>query len=89
MDYSSKEICFLDVLVMIKEGLIETSVYSKPTDKHTYLHFNSFHPHHSKQSIVFSQLIRYKRLCSRQNYFMDKAIELFDFVSNGATHSSF
>lgn len=43
---------------------INTSVYSKSTDSHTYLDYHSFHPIHIKESIVFSQMLRYKRICS-------------------------
>ena len=42
----------------------ETDRYSKPTDCHQFLEFNSAHPTHIKKSIVFSQGLHIKRLCS-------------------------
>ena len=63
IECSTESIPFLDVLVRINHGNLETSVYSKPTDRHAYLHFNSFHPRHIKESIVYSQLLRYRCIC--------------------------
>ncbi|KAJ8045123.1 hypothetical protein HOLleu_08061 [Holothuria leucospilota] len=70
-DYSLKEVPFLDVLVTIEGGKTITSVYTKPTDRHTYLHFHSFHPRHTKTSVVYSQFLRYRRLCSTDNTFLE------------------
>ena len=61
---SSTSLHFLDVLVGVTETGIKTSLYRKPTDRPTYLMYCSFHPHHIKSPIVFSQLLRLKRICS-------------------------
>ena len=63
-ELSSTSLPFLDVLVCVTDIATKTSRYIKPTDRHTYLMYCSFHPHHIKSSIVFSQLIRLKRICS-------------------------
>ena len=63
-EISSFSLPFLDVLVSVTETGIKTSLYRKPTDRPTYLMYCSFHPHHIKSSIVFSQLLRLKRICS-------------------------
>ena len=39
-------------------------MYCKPTECHQFLHFNFAHPFHNKNSIVYSQGLRIKRLCS-------------------------
>ncbi|KAJ8025348.1 hypothetical protein HOLleu_32883 [Holothuria leucospilota] len=39
IESSTMEIPFLDVRVMIKNGRLETSVYSKPTDRHAYMFY--------------------------------------------------
>ena len=46
-------------------GQLDTKVFFKPTDSHALLHYSSFHPRHTFRGIVKSQLIRYKRICSR------------------------
>ena len=58
------EISFLDVLVSVIETGNKTLLHSKPTDLPTYLMYCSFHPHHIKSSIVFSQHLRLNRICS-------------------------
>ena len=63
-EISSRSIPFLDVLVGVTMTGIKTSLYRKPTDRPTYLMYCSFHPHHIKSSIVFSQLLRLKLICS-------------------------
>ena len=61
---SKSSVNFLDVSVSIVDNKIETDLYCKPTDCHQFLHFNSAHPFHNKKSIVYSQGLRIKRLCS-------------------------
>ena len=36
----------------------------KPTDRHQYLYFSSARPNRTKCSLVFSQTLRMRRLCS-------------------------
>ena len=52
---SKKSVNFLDAKVSLIEQHLETDLYSKPTDCHQFLNFNSVHPIHIKKSIVFSQ----------------------------------
>ena len=59
---SKTSINFLDVVVRINGDKFETDLYSKPTDCHQFLEFNSAHPIHIKKSIVYSQGLRIKRL---------------------------
>ena len=67
---SLKTVHFLDVRISKDEnGIIQTSVYTKPTDAHLYLHYTSFHPKHQKKSIPYSQAIRMKRICSTPDLF--------------------
>ena len=61
---SKTSVNFLDVLVRINGDKFETDLYSKPTDCHQFLEFNSAHPIHIKKSIVYIQGLRIKRLCS-------------------------
>ena len=43
-NHSLTNVPFLDVMVSIKDGLIETDLYTKPTNKHQYLFSSSCHP---------------------------------------------
>ena len=51
----------------IKKGRIINDLYCKPTDGHQYLHCDSCHADHIKRSIIFSQTLRLKRICSEKN----------------------
>ena len=55
------------MVIKIKEGRIITDLYCKPTDGHQYLHYDSCHADHIKRSIIFSQTLRLKRICSEKN----------------------
>ena len=44
-----------------------TSLYTKPTDAHRYLHRLSFHPPHTFNSLPFSQMRRAVLICSDEN----------------------
>ena len=49
---SHSNIPFLDVMVSVKDGSIETDLYTKPTDKHQYLLVSSCHPQHTTTGIA-------------------------------------
>ena len=68
----SSQAPFLDISISITEGSdqVQTTVYSKPTDSHSYLLFNSFHPKHLLTSIPFSQFLRLRRICSDEANFI-------------------
>jgi len=69
LNYSSKEINFLDITIYIHSNKLHTKVYFKKTDTHQLLHKESFHPQHIFKAIIKSQLIRFKRLSStKQDY---------------------
>ena len=59
-----EQINFLDVVVRVNHGEFITNLYCKPADGHQYLHFESCHPSHTKSSIIFSQALRIRRICS-------------------------
>ncbi|KAJ8018537.1 hypothetical protein HOLleu_43420 [Holothuria leucospilota] len=43
------------VLVSLRDSSIHTSVYCKPTDRHAYLQYTSFHPNHIKESMCIAR----------------------------------
>ena len=51
---------------------------------HTYLHYSSSHPNRIKRSSPFSQFLRLRRLCSDDEDFYSKRLEMRDlFVQRG------
>ena len=60
---SSTDIPFLDTRVYIdKDRKLRTTLYKKPTDRQFLLHYQSNHPTHIKESIIYSQALRYNRI---------------------------
>ena len=54
-------------------------MFYKPTDSHSYLLFSSSHPNHTKRSIPFSQFLRLRRICSEDEDFQAKSLEMRHF----------
>jgi len=70
---------FLDTLVKKdQEGNLETTLYCKPTDSHSYLHFDSCHPKHTKMGLPYSEFLRLRRICTHFRDFWSNAL---DFLS--------
>ena len=67
---SSSCIHFLDCTVFKSNNHLATKIYSKPTDSHRLLHFNSFHPRHVFESIVKAQILRFIKLSSHPKDFL-------------------
>ena len=75
-DYSRTEAVFLDTRVYLKDGLIQTDLYTKPTNTHQYLDTRSCHPHHCKTAIPYSQALCLRRICSEDTNFKKRLEEL-------------
>ena len=62
-EHSTHEISFLDMKILIgTDRKLSTTLYRKPTDCAALLHFHSNHSLKCKESIVFSQALRYNLL---------------------------
>ena len=73
--YSDKQLEVLDTLLCIINGLIESEVYSKPTDGHMYLlpqsqHYRSMHLH-----IPFGVALRIRRICTLEDWFEEQLLK--------------
>ena len=70
MDYSPYQINYLDILIVKDESgkTLRTSLYTKPTDTHQYLHSQPFHLVEYKKSIIYSQAVRMKQTCSEEEH---------------------
>ncbi|XP_037101527.1 uncharacterized protein LOC119119330 [Syngnathus acus] len=67
---SEREINFLDTTTFKGSefnmtGKLDTRVFFKPTDTHALLHKQSFHPKHTFKGLIYSQLLRFERICTR------------------------
>ena len=76
---SDSELSFLDITLRITDDHINTTIYHKDTDTHTYLHHQSSHPSHCKKGLPRSQLLRLRRLCSEDSDFLEKGGEMVSF----------
>ena len=68
-DSTKKDISFLDLKVSLTKDKLSTDLLIKPTDCRQYLHYSSGHPEHTKWSIFYCLLLRFSRICSRENDF--------------------
>ena len=67
-EHSTQEISFLDMKIHIgADCKLSTTMYRKPTDCAALLHFHSNHSLKCKESIVFSQALRYNLLIADDN----------------------
>ena len=63
-DYSTSEVYFLDTTIKFKGERLISELYSKPTASFQYLHRTSYHPPHTFRSILKSQFICIRHICS-------------------------
>ena len=73
MNRMNKKHPFLDLKLKLNEGKISTDLY---TSRHQYLHFTSSHTNHTYRSVVYSQGLRVKRLCSEKEDFLKHMSEM-------------
>jgi hypothetical protein len=63
-EISLDKVNFLDTTVKKVGNKLQTDLYQKPTDSHSYLLYNSAHPQRCKDSIPYGQFLRIRRICS-------------------------
>ena len=80
--HSPSNIPFLHVMVSVKDGSIETDLYTKRTGKHQYLLVSCCHPQHTKCTIPFSLPLRLRRICSNPDNYKLRTNELIDYLAN-------
>ena len=67
LESNKESINFLDVNINLSSGHLMTNMYVKPTDCHQYLNYSSSHASHTKRSMVYSQSLRARSLCSLES----------------------
>ncbi len=69
---SNTSVDFLDTTVKFDDnGKLYTTLYTKPTDTHDYLLYSSAHPRHCKQATPYSQLLRLRKICKKDEDFVE------------------
>ena len=83
MEYSQKQINFSDVLISKNdnESSLVTSLFTKSTDSHQYLHDTSCHRSIYKKLIPYGQAIRMKRICSNEVDLQRKLLDLESWLT--------
>ena len=78
---------FLDTLLRRNdEGLIETSVYRKPTHTDCYLQYSSHHPNHVKCSMVFGLFHRARAIAQGEKRKIEERYLTQVLLENGYPH---
>ena len=75
-EWSTERVNFLDVQVIKQDDNLITDLFTKPTDTHQLLHQASCHPNHTKKGIPYSQALRIRRICSEEQFFVNRVADL-------------
>jgi hypothetical protein len=87
LNWSSESIDFLDttvyrhVDVKADSDVLHTRVFFKETDTHQLLHRSSFHPRHTTNGVLKSQILRFKRLSTTRSDYDVTCSTLFQALS--------
>ena len=83
---NNKVVCYLDIKVVITENGIQTKVYNKVDDFDfpvvTFTFPSGNMPLHIGYNIFFGQILRYSRICSQKEDFINKAATLYVTLVN-------
>lgn len=78
--YSKTRLNVLDLTLHLKDGYVQSDIYSKPTDSHLYLPYSSSHPSHCKKAIPYGVALRLKRNCSTQEFLSKRIPEYQNYL---------
>ena len=62
--YIRDSVNMLDTTLSIQGDRMKATLYCRPTDTHSYLHYMLSHPTSCKNNIPYSQFLRIKRICT-------------------------
>lgn len=68
---------------------LDIKVFFKETDTHALLHKHSFHPKHTYAGLIKSQLLRFNRICSHKDDFIQATKVLFAALRSRGYSRSF
>ena len=65
---SHTSVNFLDTTILLTEQrTLQSTLYTKPTDKGLLLHHSSHHPNACKKGIIYSQALLYRRIITNNH----------------------
>ena len=67
-DWPKTSVNFLDVMISVAEGIIETNLNVKLINSHQYLLLLSCHSFYCKKGIPYSQALKLDRICSNNEF---------------------
>ncbi|KAH3827848.1 hypothetical protein DPMN_129791 [Dreissena polymorpha] len=56
-------------MTSIRTGRLVSDLYTKPTDRHLYVHKDSSHTESTKKAIPYGLGVRLKRICSEETHY--------------------
>ena len=75
--HSNKSLNFLDATIYITpQSTLQTTLYIQPTDRTPLLHQASHHPNTCKKGLIYSQMLRYRRIITDDKEFLEKVQNL-------------
>ena len=88
MEIGNDTLCFLDLKISLVGNKLTTTVYSKPTDSHLYLHQKSCHNKASISGIQKGVALRLRRICSSDAEYKSKSIEYSKHLKDRGHYSN-
>lgn len=83
-EISPYNISFLDLMITKSQGSLVTSLFTKPTDRNTLLHYQSAHPKHLLNSLSISQFLKIAHICSNEGDKQQQLNKMYDtFLERG------
>ena len=71
----------LDLYLTPSSNRLITSIHYKETDSNSYLNYSSSHPVRCKNSILYSQFLHLRRICSEEEEFRTRSEEMTSFFT--------
>ncbi|XP_077148071.1 uncharacterized protein LOC143808847 [Ranitomeya variabilis] len=88
MDCSQSKMQFLDTCVYKSDGCLHSDLFVKHTDRNNLLHFSSEHPRRMVESLPWSQLLRVRRIVSKDDLVDERLNEMcLKFLARGYSRS--
>ncbi len=73
---------FLDMKLTIEKKQLESQIFFKQTDSRRLLDSQSYHPAHTSRGVIKSQILRYRRLCTRKRDAVKATHSLFHILKD-------